>query len=89
MTKLTNYLVTVTGWAALFLTIIGPWGQLWQAGLGIGAGLLGIVFTEFYFELRWRDGRWGTLSALGIAAGVAVLEIAYILVIAAFLQSKL
>lgn len=89
MTKLVNRLAVVSGWAALVLGIIGPWGQCWSAGFGIGCGLISIVTTELYFEIRWREIRWGGLKALAVTVLIAIVEIAYILVIAAFLQGKL
>ncbi|MFC6182266.1 hypothetical protein [Lactiplantibacillus daowaiensis] len=86
MTKFESRLTLVSGWAALLTGLLGPWLMLLHSGFGIGTGFVSVIITELYFDLRWSHSRWGQLGALAVAAGVAVFEIVYFLLVAAYLQ---
>ncbi len=73
----------VSGWVTLICAVLGPWVMFFiQPGVGMVIGIFSVIACELYFDLRWTTSRWGQLKALVMAAGLAVIEIIYFLLVA-------
>jgi len=73
----------VSGWVTLICAVLGPWVMFFiQPGVGMVIGIFSVIACELYFDLKWTTSRWGQLKALVMAAGLAVIEIIYFLLVA-------